>query len=210
MWGLWPCLFHTQHYLLHNRKTLKPSLAVWIITAFPQLHPSLFYLYDFCHPGGAPVFFVIYFILLIFFFFWVIFICLQCGRPGFDPWVRKIPWRQKWQPTPVLVPGKSHGPRSLVGYSPWGYKDLDTSEWLHLFLKSLTWMKVKVTQSCPTLCNPMDYTVPGILQARIQERVADPFSRGSSQPRDRTQVSHIAGRFFTSWATREESYYHQI
>ena len=49
----------------------------------------------------------------------------------------------------------------------------------------------------------MDYTVHGILQARIQEWVAIPFSRGSSQPRDQTQVSHIAGRFFTSWATKE-------
>ena len=41
-------------------------------------------------------------------------------RPRFDPWVRKNPWRRKWQSTPVLVPGKSHGQRSLVGYSPWG------------------------------------------------------------------------------------------
>ena len=62
---------------------------------------------------------------------------------------------------------------------------------------------VKVTQSCPTLCNPMDYMVHGILQARILEWVAIPFSRGSSQPRDQTQVSHIAGGSFTSWATRE-------
>ena len=63
--------------------------------------------------------------------------------------------------------------------------------------------KVKVAQSCPTLCGPMDYTVHGILQARILEWVAFPFPRGSSQPRDQTQVSHIAGGFFTSWATRE-------
>ena len=63
--------------------------------------------------------------------------------------------------------------------------------------------KWKVTQSYPTLYNPMDYTVHGILQARILEWVAFPFSRGSSQPRDRTQVFHIAGRFFTNWATRE-------
>ena len=64
-------------------------------------------------------------------------------------------------------------------------------------------MKVKVTQSCLTLCDPVDYSVHGILQARILKWVAFPFSSGSSQPRDRTQVSHIAGRFFTSWATRE-------
>ena len=53
------------------------------------------------------------------------------------------------------------------------------------------------------LCDPVDYTVHGILQARILEWVA--FSRGSSKPRDWTQVSHIAGEFFTSWATREDS-----
>ena len=62
---------------------------------------------------------------------------------------------------------------------------------------------MKVAQLCLTLCNRMDYTVHGILQARILEWVAFPFSRGSSQPRDRTQVSHVAGGFFTSWATGE-------
>ena len=58
--------------------------------------------------------------------------------------------------------------------------------------------EVKITQSCPTLCDPMNYTVHGILQARILEWVAIPFSGGSSQPRDLTQVSHTAGGFFTS------------
>ena len=53
------------------------------------------------------------------------------------------------------------------------------------------------------LCNPMDFTVHGILQARVLEWVAFPFSRGSSQPRDRTQIFHTAGRFSTSWDTRE-------
>ena len=53
---------------------------------------------------------------------------------------------------------------------------------------------MRVTQLCPTLCDPIDYTVHGILQARILEWVAFPFSRGSSEPRDRTQVSCIAGR----------------
>ena len=60
------------------------------------------------------------------------------------------------------------------------------------------YMKVKVAQLCPTLCNPKDYTAHGILQARILEWVAFPFSKGSSQPRDQTQVSRIVGRFFTS------------
>ena len=59
-------------------------------------------------------------------------------------------------------------------------------------------MYMKVTQSCLTLCDPMDYTVHGILQTRILEWVAFPFSKESFQPRDQTQVSSIAGRFFTS------------
>ena len=66
----------------------------------------------------------------------------------------------------------------------------------------LVWNEVKVAQSCPTLCDPMDYTVCGILQARILEWVAFPFSRGSSQPRDYTQVFRIEGGSFTSWATK--------
>ena len=68
-------------------------------------------------------------------------------------------------------------------------------------------LKIKVVQLCLTLCDPMDYTVHGILQARILEWVALPFSKGSSQPRDRTQVSHIAGGLLTSWATREAQEY---
>ena len=47
-------------------------------------------------------------------------ICLQCRRPSFDPWVRKIPWRGEWLPTPVLLPGESHEQRTLAGYSLWG------------------------------------------------------------------------------------------
>ena len=66
---------------------------------------------------------------------------------------------------------------------------------------------MKVAQLCLTLCNSVDYTAHGILQARILEWGAFPFSRGSSQLRDQTQVSHIAGGFFTSWATREAQAY---
>ena len=55
----------------------------------------------------------------------------QCRRRrtrGFDPWVQKIPWRRKWQPTPAFLPGESHGQRSLGGYSPWGLQESDTSK----------------------------------------------------------------------------------
>ena len=72
----------------------------------------------------------------------------------------------------------------------------------------LCWrVKVKVSQSCLTLCDPMDYTVLGILQARLLEWAAFPFSMGSSQPRAQTQVSCIAGWFFTSRATRKAQEY---
>ena len=80
-------------------------------------------------------------------------------------------------------------------------KNVQTTTQLHSFHTLAK--TVKVAQSRPTLCNPMDYRVNGIIQARILEWVAFPFSRGSSPPRDRIQVSRIAGRFFTSWATRE-------
>jgi len=53
---------------------------------------------------------------------------LQCGRPGFDPWIEKIPWRRIWQPTPVFLPGEFHEQRSLAGYSPWGHIELDMNE----------------------------------------------------------------------------------
>ena len=56
----------------------------------------------------------------------------QCRRPGFDPQVKKIPWRREWLLTRVFLPGEFHGQRNLVGYSPWGCKELDTIEWLTL------------------------------------------------------------------------------
>ena len=62
-------------------------------------------------------------------------------------------------------------------------------------------VKVLVAQLCPTFCNPMDSFLHGILQARILEWVAIPFSRGPSRFRDQTQVPHSAGRYFTLWAT---------
>ena len=54
-----------------------------------------------------------------------------CRRPGFDPWVKNIPWRRKWQPTPVFLPVKSHGQRSLGDYSPWGFIESDTTQKLN-------------------------------------------------------------------------------
>ena len=54
--------------------------------------------------------------------------CRRCKKLGLHPWAGKIPWRRKWHPTPVFLPGESHGQRSLAGYSSWDHKDLDTTE----------------------------------------------------------------------------------
>ena len=61
----------------------------------------------------------------------------QCRRPGFNPWVGKIPWRSKWQLTPILLPGKFHGWRSLVGSGPWSHK-VEQSPWSRTRLNSFT------------------------------------------------------------------------
>ena len=56
----------------------------------------------------------------------------EMKETGFDPWVRKIPWRRKWQPIPIFLLGKSHGQRSLAGYSSCGLKELNTAEQLRV------------------------------------------------------------------------------
>ena len=101
-------------------------------------------------------------------------VCLQCGRPGFEPWVGKIPWRRKRQSTPVLLPGKSHGQRSLVGYSLWGRKESDTTEQLH-FHFHLHQPGEFIFQQHIFL--PF-HTVHGVLKARILKWFAIPFSSG--------------------------------
>ena len=87
---------------------------------------------------------------------------------------------------------------------------LSTTKTIHLQLQWGCVTEVLVAPLCPTLCNPTDCSPPGssvygISQARILEWVAIPFSRGSSRPRDWTQLSCTAGRFFAVWTTREAS-----
>ena len=100
-----------------------------------------------------------------------------------------------------------HGPRLRKGYSPFPTvaNMLKEGSFKHLKKPSVC---VLVAQSCPTLCNPMDYSPPdssvhGILQARILEWVAILFFKESLWPMDRTLVSCIAGGFFTIWVTKE-------
>ena len=93
----------------------------------------------------------------------------------------KIPWRRKWQPTSVFLPGKSHELRSLVGHSPWGHKEWDMTEQACIYDALLLLLLLSRLRSCPTLCNsidgsPPDSPVPGILQARTLEWVAISFS----------------------------------
>ena len=99
-------------------------------------------------------------------------ICLQCERPGSDPWVGKIPWRRERLSTPVFWPGEFHG-----WYSPWSCKESDTTEWFSRHFTSLT------------------YQLSHKGSPEILEWVAYPFSSRSSLPRNWTGVSSIAGRF---------------
>ena len=83
-------------------------------------------------------------------------ICLKYERPGFYPWIRKILWRREWQPTPVFLPGESHGQRSLSGYSPWGCKESDTTEQLtfhYIICISST------SRMCPSLLHWLSSTI---------------------------------------------------
>ena len=140
-------------------------------------------------------------------------------------------WRRKWQPTPVFLPGESQGGEAWLA-AVYGVTQSRTRPKrrsssssilnINMMLNIIYFPSVinKTFQyfsicafifalwkwrslSHVWLCDPMDYTVHGILQTRILEWVAVPFSRVSFQPSNQTQVSHTAGGFFTGWATWE-------
>ena len=67
---------------------------------------------------------------------------LACWRAGFNPWVRKIPWRREWLPTPIFLPGESYRQRNLVGYSPWGLKESETTKQLTLSTFSMLFINI--------------------------------------------------------------------
>ena len=146
-----------------------------------------------------------------------------------EAWVWSLDWEDILEeeiatPLQYFCLENPHEQKSLAGYSPWSHKESDMTEWLStnkhvLQLHELQpiWLlcpplspetETEVAQSCLTLCDTMDCSLPGssihgIFQATVLEWVAISFSRGSSQTRDRTLVSCIAGRHFTVWATRE-------
>ena len=105
----------------------------------------------------------------------------------FDPWVEKIPWRRQWHPTPVLLPGKFHGWRSLVGCSPWGREESDMTEWLHFdFSLSCIGEGNGNPLQCSCLENPRDggawwAAISGVAQSRTQlKRLSSSSSNKSS------------------------------
>ena len=114
----WPSCEDTSHALFSRSWHRRHVLLV-------ETHPHLLGLNPNVTSSESPS------LLVLFYIPWWLrgqSIHLQCGRPGFDPWGGKTPWRRKLQPTPVFLPGKCHGGRSLVGYSPWGRKESDTTE----------------------------------------------------------------------------------
>ena len=96
-------------------------------------------------------------------------VCLQCGRARFDPWVRKIPWRRKWQPTPVFLPGESRGQRSLVGYSPWGHKESDTTEWQTLYIYIYIYMYIY------NIVHKLESRLPGEISTTSDKQMTPPL-----------------------------------
>ena len=82
----------------------------------------------------------------------------MCRRCGFNPWVGKIAWRREWLPTPVFLPGEFHGQRNLVEIQSMGSQRVG-HDWATNIL--LSYCCCSVTQSCPTLCDPMDCSMPG-------------------------------------------------
>ena len=110
--------------------------------------------------------------------------CLQCRRPGFNPWVGKIPWRRKWQPTPVLLPGKFHGWRSLVGYSLWGRKESNTTEQLHFLSFSRDLPEPEIKPVSPAMAGRFFYhwATWEALDNSISRRFPELFCRCDPHP----------------------------
>ena len=95
---------------------------------------------------------------------------LALGKCGFNPWLRTIPWRRKWQPTPVFLSGESHGQRSLAGCNPWGHKESNTTE--HTHAHTCTILCLQNVLSCLTAQDAIKYKLEmiGVLNMALVER----------------------------------------
>ena len=135
--------------------------------------------------------------------------CRRHRRHGFNPWVRKIPWRRKWQPTPVFFPEKSHGQRSLADYSPKGHKESYATEYTHTHTHTHTHtaqlyeagatdtsMRTRERVTCGTILLSLGTAAPsgglaGLPRVSCSQRQASPFLtalRGASSPRMRPSL----------------------
>ena len=118
-------------------------------------------------------------------------------RRSFDPWVRKIPWRRAWQPTPVFLPGESNGQRRLAGCSPWGCKESDTTEQLTLSLSATSykaWL--------PIIVNTESRFTRPLSQASHVSLISEKMQAPTSQVKERE--SSISVRFQckkSSWSS---------
>ena len=103
--------------------------------------------------------------------------CRRHRRRGFDPWVGKIPWRRKWQPTPGFLPGESHGQRSLVGYSPQRCKELDMIEatkystahiYTHIYVIAQSWKNKNKPENFSEILEVNIYSYPRIAECKME------------------------------------------
>ena len=122
--------------------------------------------------------------------------CRRCKRHRFNPWVRKIPWRREWQPTPVCLPRNFHAERSLAGCSPWGRKESDTTEWLSVTHSPDPWsttllshhqpMRRKSHTLQPSLQKPLG--ISGGFEHKLLVLLAWPCDKPFSAPYDNILV----------------------
>ena len=116
LWRNWWVWFFSSPLFLGSRiLNLCWRQQIWWVQSYDQVFNGTYWM------GGFP--------------WWLKWqrICLQCERPGFHSWLRKIPWSREQQPTPAFLPGEFHRQRNLAGYSSWGHKESDTTERISLF-----------------------------------------------------------------------------
>ena len=129
--------------------------------------------------------------------------CRKCKRHGFDPWIRKIPWKKAWQSTPVFLPGEFHGQRSLVGYSPQSRKESDTTE--QLTFPHIHFMNIG---ACPQVDLMLTYSDFPCLFAQASEEGSPPSVYQKTCSVDPEMLSLLGGQMpsvYFQWQTDHEN-----